>query len=114
MENFRWNDLMRWKEGHLLKEQFKGMYFPGPGKYDLDGDGKIDVEIYTGTKPTTPGVQYLKLGSEIDLENNSAGGNIVVNRNIPKNFNEDRDYLYAIPTQEILLNPNLTQNPNWK
>src|SRR3546814_9794983 len=24
MENFRWDDLMRWKEGHLLAEQFYG------------------------------------------------------------------------------------------
>ncbi|TDH27016.1 RagB/SusD family nutrient uptake outer membrane protein [Segetibacter sp. 3557_3] len=114
MENLRWNDLMRWKEGRLLTEIFKGMYFPGPGRYDLDGDGKADVNIYTGTKPTEAGVFYLKLGSEVDLENNTNGGNIVVNRNIPKKFNEQRDYLYPVPTQELLLNPNLKQNPNWQ
>jgi hypothetical protein len=28
-------------------------------------------------------------------------------------FNLDRDYLSPIPTNEILLNPNLTQNPGW-
>jgi hypothetical protein len=62
MEDFRWNDLMRWKEGHLVAEQFYGEYFPGPGSFDLDGDGKTDIVIYTGTKPTTQkGVQYLKL-----------------------------------------------------
>ncbi len=114
MENLRWNDLMRWKEGRLLTETFKGMYFPGPGKYDLDGDGRGDVHIYTGTKPTEAGVFYLKLGSEVDLENNDNGGNILVNRNIPKKFNEQRDYLYPVPTQELLLNPKLEQNPNWQ
>ncbi|MCH5597722.1 RagB/SusD family nutrient uptake outer membrane protein [Niabella ginsengisoli] len=74
MESFRRNDLMRWKEGHLYTEQFKGMYFAGVGPYDLDGDGDTDVYIYTGTKPTEKGPQYLKLGSEILLEGNTSGG----------------------------------------
>lgn len=30
-----------------------------------------------------------------------------------RSFNPNRDYLWAIPTQEIDLNPNLQQNPNW-
>lgn len=114
MEDFRWNDLMRWKEGHLVAEQFYGEYFPGPGSFDLDGDGKTDVVIYTGTKPTTQkGVQYLKLGSDIELENDANGGRIILDKDIPKTFNENRDYLNPIPTQELLLNPNLKQNPNW-
>ena len=113
MEGFRWNDLMRWKEGHLLAEQFKGMYLPGLGQYDLDKNGKIDLQVYTGARPSGGGVLQ-KLGSDIDLENGENGGNIVINRNIPKKFNEDRDYLFPIPTQELLLNPNLTQNPNWQ
>jgi starch-binding outer membrane protein, SusD/RagB family len=56
----------------------------------------------------------LKLGSDIDLENGQNGGNIVVNKTISKKFNEDRDYLFPIPLQEMLLNPLLTQNPGWK
>ncbi|GAB3932470.1 RagB/SusD family nutrient uptake outer membrane protein [Larkinella terrae] len=115
MENFfRWDDLIRWKEGQLLTKTFKGMYFPGPGSYDLDKNGKVDLVIYEGTKPTVPGAQLLKLGSEILLENGSKGGNIVVNGHIAKKFNEARDYLYPIPKQERLLNTNLTQNPNWE
>ena len=114
MESYRWDDLMRWKEGHLLAEQFKGMYFPGLGQYDLNKDGKVDVVIYEGTKPTTKGPQYLKLGSEIVLENGRDGGLILVNANIDKAFTENRDYLYPVPIQEMLLNKNLTQNPNWK
>lgn len=114
MENFRWNDLMRWKEGHLIAQPFKGMYFPGVGKYDLDADGKADIWIYTGTKPTEPGYQYLKLGSEIELENGEQGGNVVINKNISKKFDETKDYLYPIPSGEIQLNQALKQNPNWK
>jgi hypothetical protein len=115
MEGFRRNDLMRWKEGHLYTEQFKGMYFPSMGNYDLDENGKVDVVIYSGTKPITiPGVQYLKLGTDINLENGSSGGLIVVNKDIPKTFDEGRDYLYPLPLEDLLLNPNLKQNPGWK
>ncbi|SDE06244.1 Starch-binding associating with outer membrane [Mucilaginibacter pineti] len=113
MEGFRWNDLMRWKEGHLLALQYKGAYFPGTGSFDLDGDGKTDLVIYDGTQPSVPDAQFLKLGTDVTLENGAAGGDITVNPNTPKKFNEDRDYLYPLPTQDILLNPNLKQNPNW-
>lgn len=115
MENFlRWDDILRWKEGQLLTRQFKGMYFPGPGEYDLDRNGKVDLVIYEGTKPNITGAQLLKLGSEILLENGAKGGNIVVNGHITKKFIENRDYLYPIPQQELLLNTNLKQNPNWQ
>ena len=114
MEDFRWDDIMRWKEGHLLTRQFKGMYFPGTGSYDLNNDGDADVVIYTGKKPSKKGPQYLKLGTDILLENGENGGSIVINPQIPKTFNEDKDYLYPIPIEERLLNPNLTQNPGWE
>jgi len=114
MESFRWNDLMRWKEGHLLTTPYKGMYFRGPGSYDLDGNGKPDVVIYTDTKPPAQsGVVYLKLGTDVDLENGVSGGNIVINKTVTKTWREDRDYLFPIPQQEILLNPKLSQNPKW-
>ncbi|WAC09301.1 RagB/SusD family nutrient uptake outer membrane protein [Dyadobacter pollutisoli] len=115
MENFfRWDDIIRWKEGQLLTKQYKGMYFPGPGSYDLDRNGKVDLVIYEGTKPTVPGAQLLKLGSEILLENGVKGGNIIINGHITKKFDENKDYLYPIPKQERLLNTNLSQNPNWE
>lgn len=113
MEGFRWNDLMRWKAGNLLTRQFYGEYFPGPGSYDLDGDGKPDVVIYSGSEPPTQqGIVYLQLGSDITLSNGNSG-NIIINGNIKKIFNENRDYLYPIPIQELLLNHNLKQNPGW-
>lgn len=114
-ENHRWDDLMRWKEGHNLVRPFLGMYFPGPGEYDLDKDGKIDVVLYVDAEPSekVPSAQYYKIG-EIDLLNGVNGGNIIVNRTVPKKFDENKDYLYPIPVQERILNPNLTQNPGWE
>ncbi|SEW39446.1 Starch-binding associating with outer membrane [Chitinophaga sp. YR573] len=113
MEGFIWNDIMRWKEGHLLAVQYKGAYFPGEGNYDLDGDGATDLVIYSGTQPATPNVQFLKLGTDVVLENGASGGNIIINGTIPKTFNEERDYLFPLPTTDLLLNPRLTQNYKW-
>ncbi|MGN7723387.1 RagB/SusD family nutrient uptake outer membrane protein [Chitinophaga sp. 22620] len=115
MESYRWNDLMRWKSGSSNVRQFKGMYFPGAGQYDLDRNGTVDVYIYTGAKPDPQikGIQYFKLGTDIDLENGATGGNVIINRSTTKTFNEERDYLQPIPIQERQLNKNLTQNPKW-
>lgn len=113
-EGFRYRDILRWKEGKRFERPFYGMYFPGAGDYDLDHDGVIDLVIYEGTKPkTVAGRQYQKLG-ELVLENGSQGGRIVTMPAIQKKWNEDKDYLYPIPTQELLLNTNLTQNPGWE
>ncbi len=115
MESFRWDDMMRWKEGTIFTEQFKGMYFPGIGTFDLDGNGTIDVCIYKDTKPTLEGksIQFLKLNSDITLENGESGC-IVINPHISKTWDEKKDYFFPIPIQERLLNPNLTQNPGWE
>lgn len=112
-EGLRWHDLIRWKEGQLLSRVFNGMYFPGVGTYDIDHNGTIDLEIYEGTKPAAvPGRQYIQIG-EVVFENGKNGGQIVVNPTVQKVWDENKDYLYPIPTQERLLNTNLTQNPGW-
>ncbi|MGO3654268.1 MAG: RagB/SusD family nutrient uptake outer membrane protein [Sphingobacterium sp.] len=113
MESFRWDDILRWKSGSLVTRQFKGMYFPGIGKFDLDGDGQEDVWIYEGDKPSAPGVQLLKLGSEILLEDGKSG-NVLINGHINKTFDQERDYFYPLPIQELELNTNLVQNPGWE
>ena len=107
--NLRWDDLMRWKEGHLLTRPFLGMYFPGAGLYDLNRDGKVDVEIYNGAKPPATG-PYQIASNELT---NSGGGHILTNRNIIKTFRDDRDYLWPLPIEDRELNENLSQNPNW-
>lgn len=112
-EGLRYRDLMRWKEGAKVAEPFYGMYFKGTGEYDLDRDGNLDLVIYEGTAPTKqPGVQYQKLG-ELVLENGNKGGRIIVLPGIVKKWTETKDYLYPIPLQELLLNPNLKQNLGW-
>lgn len=110
MENeLRWEDLMRWKEGHLLTETFTGMYFPAAGFYDLDRNGSMDVEVYSGSKPPDTGPYQIPTS---DLSEGTKG-NILANKNIVKTFDENKDYLWPLPKEDLTLNPNLIQNPNW-
>ncbi len=111
MEGFRYDDLMRWKAGNLLENHFQGMYFPGLGTFDLDGDGNDDIELFQGS-PTT-GLQPVEIGGVLNFSNGNSG-NIVPFADRTKSFDESRDYLYPIPSGDILLNPNLSQNPNWE
>jgi len=114
MEGFRYDDLMRWKNGKLLEDKFKGMYFTGLGSFDLDGNATLDIELYSGARPSGGPSQKIEIGgSSVFSLSNGASGNLMPFATRVKSFNESRDYLYPIPTGDILLNPNLVQNPNW-
>lgn len=132
-EGFRYDDLMRWKEGKAFEKQFKGMYVPALDStkkfviLDLNGNGisdSQDVCIYEGTAaptvanyPELGGITiFLKLGENLSLENGANGGHIIVHdiKTKPRSWNESRDYLYPIPQDQITLyGGKITQNPNW-
>lgn len=44
---------------------------------------------------------------------NEAGQWVIYNRNLTRNFRADRDYLWPIPQEEVEVNPNIGQNPNY-
>ena len=130
LEGHRYYDIIRWKEGKVFEQPYKGMYFPGltqgsgDNRYDVFdmndgtvGDGeKVDICIYTGKKPSVKNIRkFYKLGDEFVLTDGDKG-NIICHdiEKEPRQWREDRDYLYPIPTQERLLsNGTLSQNPNW-
>lgn len=118
MESFRIDDLFRWKCGPCLDQDITGMYFPGPGSYDLSGDGKANVVLYAngGSKPAAPtGAYVYEIGKDIFLSD-GARGRIDYHTGVNSErygFNESRDYLYPIPSDELGLNTNLVQNPGW-
>ena len=130
LEGHRYYDIIRWKEGKMFEQPFLGMYFPGltqgsgDNRYDVFdmndgtvGDGeKVDICIYTGKKPSVKNIRkFYKLGEEFVLTDGDKG-NIICHdiEKEPRQWREDRDYLYPIPTQERLLsNGTLSQNPNW-
>lgn len=86
LESFRENDYLRWR-AHAL---FKGKR---PKGYPVDKD---EFPNYPHPIDENGLIDYYK-----NLIPNGYG------------FNENRDYLYSIPQDEITLNPNLTQNPGW-
>jgi hypothetical protein len=114
MEGFRYYDLLRWKEGHLLAGQFRGMYFPSKGVFDLDKNGKADVAV-VDSKPNNPdkSLFYIVLSADKTLSNGDHGY-LLTRPAVAKSFDENKHYLYPLPRTELLLNTNLTQNPGWE
>ena len=130
LEGHRYYDIIRWKEGKMFEQPFLGMYFPGltqgsgDNRYDVFdmNDGtvgdteKVDICIYTGKKPSVKNIRkFYKLGDEFVLTDGDKG-NIICHdiEKEPRQWNEDRDYFFPIPTTErSLTNGALTQNPGW-
>lgn len=114
-ENFRYYDLMRWKNGQAFTHPYLGIYVPGPGTYDLDGNGTPDVCFFEGTAPSLPsGVIPCKINEKVFLTEGTSGY-VLTNKNTPGKWNEERDYLYPIPINDrSLTNGALVQNPGWE
>ena len=114
-ENFRYYDVMRWAEGHTFESPLYGMYFPGEGSYDLDGDGVADVILYTGDTPPAGTALKLKIGRDVTLSNDTSGYLDWHKNTRPGwTWNDGKDYLYPIPPEQRSLTQGaLTQNPGW-
>ncbi len=128
LETRRWDDIVRWKEGKCYDQELYGMYFPGPGKYDITGDGKDDICLYDTEKApgSETGIVYIPIqGIEIGGKFVPKGEGVVLSEGTSgyiymhgdkegkRIFNESRDYLYPIPAEDRQYNNNLKQNPNW-
>ena len=113
-EGHRYYDVIRWKEGKMFEKPFLGIYLPGEGEYDLDGNGSKDIMLYTGAeKPSTSAPLSYKIGSEIFLSGGTSGY-VNPHQSEVRVWDEGRDYLYPIPTNErVLTSGALTQNPGW-
>jgi hypothetical protein len=121
LEGFRLQDLLRWKRGELMQQEWNGFYVPALNTpMDLNEDGIMDVVFYQGTKPTPAlaGVTYVdvseKIGSTVNslrLKNGTFGELVWMNE-IARKWT-DKNYLYPIPLTDLQRNPNLKQNPGW-
>ena len=120
LEGFRFYDLVRWAKGDLIEKPWNGMYVPALNTpLDLNEDGKMDVSFYRGTAPNpVQGVTYIDVSDFIRGEknpmqlSNTTSGEIIWLENIPIEW-KDKFYLYPIPENDRLINPNLGQNPGW-
>ena len=125
-EGFRQWDMLRWKEGEQMvnaatvegkvqqTSPYYGIWFPAEGLYDMDGDGKNDLEIYSTTQQSKPadGLTVKKIGSDLVLSEGTYG--YVVAWSTQNWTWNDREYLWPIPAdQRVLTGGALTQNPGW-
>ena len=92
LEGYRFDDLMRWSADQLIRRPLYG------AKY----------QQFVG-KPFDPPLNNIAV---------SADGYIFPLKNTPASngwqFNPGRDYLLPLPSNELVLNKNLKQNPGWK
>ena len=86
-EGFRWDDLRRWKKMDYVTKRKLGRYI-------------------------TKGVD-VPANAPIPILNGANAGYIAYEPQPPTTY-PDYYYLYPIPSQEIVLNPKLEQNPGWK
>jgi len=88
-ENFRWDDLMRWKAANFLEIPVEGIKF-------------VQTQF--------PNVV---VGKDVFLSNE--GFILPYFQTLPNGRTfDDRQYLFPIPVEDLVLNPNLTQNPGWE
>ncbi|MGN0230853.1 MAG: RagB/SusD family nutrient uptake outer membrane protein, partial [Muribaculaceae bacterium] len=133
-EGRRWDDIRRWKAGHLLLNRWTGMHIAEVNKaLDVDRNGTPDVIYYTSDEgleqakaaidwdtykstcaavPVTTdlsasgGVQLVPVGNGYDLAWDCSED--------AKRVFADKQYLYPIPAMVITRNPNITQNSGWE
>ena len=92
VEGYRFDDLMRWAAAPLIKRPLYGakyQQFVRPAFFD----------------PPLSGIPVSNDGYIFPLKNTPAANGW--------QFNPDRDYLLPIPSNELVLNKNLKQNPGW-
>ncbi|MHA4847337.1 RagB/SusD family nutrient uptake outer membrane protein [Flavitalea antarctica] len=121
LEGFRFPDILRWKAGELMEQEWNGFYVPSLNTpLDLNEDGVLDVAFYQGTRPspTVPGVTYVdvspKIGNAINSQQlkNGTSGELIWMNEIKRDWT-DKHYYYPIPLNDLQRNPNLKQNPGW-
>ncbi len=121
LEGFRFADILRWKRGELMNQEWNGFYVPElKTPMDLNEDGILDVAFYQGTKPSpaVSGVTYVDVSATVSgkansqLLKNGTSGELTWMNNIVRKW-EDKMYYYPIPKTDLITNPNLGQNPGW-
>ncbi|MCB0630392.1 MAG: RagB/SusD family nutrient uptake outer membrane protein [Saprospiraceae bacterium] len=127
MEGYRFDDLMRWGAGKLLEKEPEGLYFPGLGKYDLNGDGVEDIILIDQSEsiPSGPDKEVNANGVALiyyraGLQGTDAGvylseGNSGTVQTVRERgtFVDPKYYYRPIPQTHVTVNPNLTQIFGW-
>lgn len=99
MEGFRYDDLRRWKQGKKLEEKSYGMRWDAAAKAHFDPAGEVTVGSSVTKDVFGNDVEYLDVYAGTDFATPV--------------FDENKHYLWPIPTNVRAQNPNLGQNPGW-
>ena len=125
LEGHRKTDLRRWACGENWETMpWEGVYVPAINTpLDMNGDG-VNETFFTDVAPGDWGTQLgenatiaVELTAQKTLKKlaDDPNGGYVMEYVAPnKRIWEDKMYLYPIPTQVGIMNPNLVQNPGWK
>jgi hypothetical protein len=95
-EQFRYQDLMRWKKGHYLKKRVLGMRLE-----DADRAAGAKYEKTTVSTFEVNGRKYVDV---------YAGTDYAAEKRV---FDDNKHYLHPIPVNVMAKNQNLKQNPGW-
>lgn len=127
LEGYRFDDLMRWAAGKLIENEPTGLYFPGLGKYDINGDGVEDI-VLLDISESIPGPGdkeinslgetfiYYRVGpQDSDASFYISGDNqgYIMSEKDRGTFIEPKYYYRPIPETDVKVNPNLTQIFGW-
>lgn len=105
-----------------MKINWRGFYVPALDiPMDLNEDGIDDVIFVNQVPNPLPDVSYefVQVSETINGEpnpqrlTNGTSGELTWLDNIPRVWT-DRNYYYPIPEEDVLMNPNLNQNPGWE
>ena len=124
-ENFRWDDLMRWKAGQLIEQVQQGDYIDKFGVFDISGDGIPEMGIFkneaSNTVPEAERGNYTfyyledKGGQKTTIcLSDGDSGYIMMNGEIgTRKFEQPKYYYWPIPQNQRLLNKNLEETIFW-
>lgn len=123
-EGFRYGDLKRWACGKLMEKAPEGVYIPGMGYYDVNGDGQPDIAVVKTQADADAIPQedkdkykltvYPLEGATFELSEGDKGYVRLVSQVGKFTFVEPKYYYTPIDVKDIVLNPNLKQNKFWE
>lgn len=123
-EGFRYDDLFRWKVAHLTAVNSEGAYIDKLGLIDVTGDGEPDIAIVKTQAEADAISQELKDKYKLSLyileketfylTEGDKGFISMIAQKDKFTFENPKYYYKPIYEQDMLVNPNLYQNPYWK
>ena len=118
-EGHRYNDLIRWRIAgkvynrpvYFLKRAWSGSTSWNGDESTVSAEYKELIQNWKDGNYPLGGVPEIDEDGIADLKYMVDKGYIVVAAE--RKFDESRDYLWPVPAADILINPGLSQNPNW-